>query len=97
MKQAKVKPKYEAILKLYEYCQRIGIEAELTTLYDGYKLTFPSGGDIVQHEHSYRSEFCVEPAIGSRYDYKPYTVDEAKRIVEKHKDRLNRRANDENC
>lgn len=83
---------YEEIQELYEYCQSIGLEVTLKPLDDGYKLCFKDGGDIVQHEYSYRSdEGCVEPAIGSRADYMGIPLKNAKAIVRYHKDRLNKK------
>ena len=95
MKRPGEKVKYSEIQKLYEYCIKIGINANIVKLYDGYCIIFPSGGDIVQHRGSDKNEFCVEPAIGCRCDYKPCLLDEAKRLVKYHKERLNRRVNDE--
>ncbi len=97
MRHPKAKTKYEEIQKLYDYCLKIGINAELVKLYDGYCIIFPNDTDIIQHMGSYKNEFCVEPAIGCRRDYTPCSLDEARYLVRYHKERLNRRANDEQC
>jgi hypothetical protein len=94
MKRPTEKIKYGEIQKLYEYCIKIGIDAEIVPLFDGYCIIFPSGGEIIQHMGSCKNAFCVEPCIGSKCDYKPCLLDEAKRLVKYHKERLNRRADD---
>lgn len=94
MRKPMVKPKYAEIQKLYEYCIKIGIDAELVGLYDGYCIVFPNGSDFIQHMGSYQNDFCVEPCIGCRCDYKPCLLDEAKRLVKYHKEKLNRRTDD---
>lgn len=87
--------KYPQILKLYEYCKKIGIDAELSELYDGYKITFANGSDVVQHAYSYLgSQGCVEPAIRSKLDYSPTELKNAKQLVCRHKERLNGKKND---
>ena len=54
---------YKTILEIYELCQKLGINCELSNLYDGYKILFPDGADVVQHSGSYGSaEGYVEPA-----------------------------------
>ena len=83
---------YEEIQELHKYCLEIGIEATLQPLFDGYKICFKSGGDIVQHKYSYRSdEGYVEPAIGSRADYMGIPLKNAKALVKYHKKRLNKK------
>lgn len=83
---------YMEIIMLYEYCKKIGLRATLEELFDGHKIVFPNGGDFVQHQFSYGADCgCVEPAIGSKADYKAVTLENAKRLVRRHKDKLNRR------
>ena len=89
-------PNYTAIKKLYDYCIKIGVNAELERFFDGYSIQFPNGGDFVQHMGSYGCNAgCVEPAIGCRLDYTAVELKNAKALVRYHKDRLNRRATDE--
>ena len=95
---AELKPyQYPEIGKLFEYCQKIGVEATLEDMFDGYAIRFPSGYDFIQHNCSYGSKNgCVEPAIGSKADYTAVTLKNAKRMVKRHRERLNRRAEDGN-
>lgn len=80
---------YREIQELFEYCRKAGIDAVLEKLYDGYKILFPNGGDVVQHYGSYGAENgCVEPAIGCRLDYSAVPLANAKRLVLRHRDRL---------
>lgn len=80
---------YKEIHRLYFYCLKIGLRAEISELYDGYKLTFPNGGDFVQHSGSYGSaNGYVEPAIGSRLDFTAVTLKNAKALVKRHKERI---------
>ena len=83
---------YKEIQRLYFYCLKQGIQASLENLYDGYKICFPNGGDFVQHQYSYGAKnSCVEPAIGSRLDYTAVPLENAKQLVKRHKDKLNKR------
>lgn len=84
---------YKEIIQLFEYCQKIGVKATLKELFDGYKICFPSGHDFVQHRFSYYSiDGYVEPAIGCEDDYTAVTLENAKRLVKQHREKLNRRA-----
>lgn len=81
---------YMEIRELFVYCHKHEIDATLEPLFDGYKLGFPSGGDIIQHRFSYGAIFgCVEPCIGSRLDFTAVPLKNAKALVLRHKDRLN--------
>ena len=81
---------YQEILKLFAYCHRIGICAEIKPFVDGYKINFPNGSDFVQHCGSYGAiAGYVEPAIGSKADYTAVSLKNAKALVKRHKDRLN--------
>ena len=96
MKELELKPKYTEIQKLFDYCIKNGINAELEPCCDGYKICFPNGTDFVQHRYSYGGEIgFVEPAIGCRLDYKIASLKQAKNLVKYHKDRLNRRTDNE--
>lgn len=96
MKETELKPKYAEIQKLYHYCISLGIKAKLEELFDGYKICFPDGSDFIQHQYSYGGEYgFVEPAIRSRLDYSEISLDQAKALVRYHKERLNRRADNE--
>ena len=83
---------YKEINELYEYCKKIGVHAEISPFLDGFCIRFKNGGDIVQHHGSYGSRCgCVEPAIGSRLDYKAVSLNNAKSLVRRHKEDLNRK------
>ena len=85
------KIEYNEIKELYKYCVKIGINAVLETLYDGHAIRFPNGGDFIQHQRSYGGDLgYVEPAIGCRADYTAVSLRNAKALVKRHKDKLNR-------
>lgn len=89
--QSELKPKYTEIQELYDYCIRIGINAHIEPMYDGYTIRFVGGGDFVQHSGSYGCNVgCVEPAIGCRLDYAAVSLKNAKALVKYHKERLNK-------
>ena len=82
--------RYIDIHKLFFYCKTIGVYAEISPLFDGWKITFKNGSDVIQHRYSYGSVYgCVEFAIGSRADYRPTSLKNAKAIVRRHKEKLN--------
>ena len=84
---------YKEIIELAEYCKKIGINAELEELWDGYVLYLPSGGDFVQHRYSRYSKYgCVEPYINSDLDFNGITLERAKSLVRREKHRLKGRA-----
>ncbi len=73
---------YREILELAHYCEKIGVEARLEPLYDGYAIQFKNGADMVQYEYSYGSNVgCLEPAIDSVCDYHAVTLSTAKRLI----------------
>jgi hypothetical protein len=83
--------RYKEIHGLYEYCIKIGIEATISKMFDGYAIRFNNGGDFVQHFGSYGCNVgCVEPAIGCRLDYSAVPLEKAKSLVRYHKDKLNK-------
>lgn len=86
----KKKEPYKEILKLSKYCEKIGVKHTLEPFYDGYSILFGEKWDIVQHRFSYgSSRGCVEPAIGCRSDYSAVSLDSAKKLVKRYKERLN--------
>ncbi len=86
-----MRERYAEIIRLHEYCVKIGVECVLERLYDGYAIRFNNGGDFIQHYGSYGSDAgCVEPAIGSRVDYTAVPLHNAKSLVRRHKYRLNK-------
>ena len=88
----RVMPEFNEIIELYKFCAKNGIDATLSPFDHGHKLTFANGRDFVQHEYSHRSdEGYVEAAIGCEADYEYSTLEEAKELVLKFKDRLNKR------
>lgn len=46
---------YKQILALHLMCRDRQIPHTLENLYDGYKMQFPDGADIVQHLGSYEA------------------------------------------
>lgn len=80
---------YFEIWALWNYCKRQDIPVEIEPLFDGWKLVFPNGDDIVQHAFSYMgTSGALEPAIGCEDDFSPVTLEEAKVLVLKHRQRL---------
>lgn len=81
--------RYFEIWALWCYCVRQDIPAEIESLFDGWKLVFPNGDDIVQHAFSYMgTSGALEPAIGCENDFSPVTLEEAKVLVLKYRQRL---------
>lgn len=82
--------KYREIIKLYEYCEKIGVHTEISPMFNGFCIRFKNGGDVIQHDGSYgRDCGCVEFAIGSRVDYSGIPLKNAKLLVRRHKAELN--------
>ncbi len=82
--------KYREIIELYKYCEKIGVYAEITPMYNGFHIRFKNGGDVVQHDGSYGSCCgCVEFAIGSRLDYTAVPLKNAKSLIYRNKEKLN--------
>ena len=82
--------KYNEILKLYAYCLKIGVNVDISPMFNGYCIRFKNGGDVIQHDGSYGSYCgCVEFAIGSRVDYKGISLKNAKQLVLRNKEKLN--------
>lgn len=89
VKQSLQGENYFEIWALWNYCKRQDIPAEIESLLDGWKLVFPNGDDIIQHAFSYMGTFgALEPAIGCENDFSPVTLDEAKVLVLKYRQRL---------
>lgn len=83
--------RYPEIIKLYNYCIKIGVEAVLMELYDGFIIRFNDGSDFVQHHGSYGCNCgCVEPQIGCKEDYTAVDLKRAKSMVFWLKRKLNR-------
>jgi len=81
---------YPEILELYKHCGKVGVEAKIEPFCDGYAICFVGGGDIVQHKHSvWHDSGYVEPKIGCEFDYCGLSLEEAKALVERFKDKLN--------
>ena len=80
---------FNEIVNLYNWIiEEFGDVVEFSRLWDGYKITFPNGADIVQHSGSYESKMgCVEPA-GMPYAYCPITIGKAKKRIEKNQKNL---------
>lgn len=74
---------YNEILEIAKVCEENGIACKLSELWDGYKLLFNDGADIVQHSGSYGSaEGCVEPAgFDDDVDYSPIEKDRMIKII----------------
>ena len=83
--------KYQEIVELHEYCQKIGVNSEISPQFDGFRIGFPNGGDFIQHSGSYGCDYgCVEPCIGCRLDFMAVELKKAKSLVRRHKRKLNR-------
>ena len=68
--------------------EEFGDVVKFENLWDGYKITFPNGADIVQHSGSYQSKLgCVEPA-GMPCAFRPITIEKAKKIITKNQKNL---------
>ena len=67
---------YKEIQELYKWCVAANISCTLESLYDGYKIKFSDGADMVQHCGSYRGkEGYIEPAgFSEEYDYSPVAL-----------------------
>ena len=73
--------KYQEIVKLYQWCKENGIICTMESLWDGFKITFIDGSDVVQHRYSYGSERgCVEPC-GMERAYTAVDVATIKKIL----------------
>ena len=81
---------YTEICALFHFCVDLGIKCTIERLYDGYAVRFPDGSDFAQHHGTYGgTEGCVEPAIGdAECDYSAVTLNLAKELVKKYKDKL---------
>ena len=89
VKQGLQGERYFEVWALWCYCVRQDIPAEIESLFDCWKLVFPNGDDIVQHAFSYMgTSGALEPAIGCENDFSPVTLEEAKVLVLKHRQRL---------
>ena len=80
---------FNEIVNLYIWIiKEFGDVVKFERLWDGYKITFPNGADIVQHSYSYEGvSGCVEPA-GMPYAYHPITIEKAKKIITKNQKNL---------
>ena len=80
---------FNEIVNLYNWIiEEFGDVVELANLWDGYKIIFPNGADIVQHSGSYQSRIgCVEPA-GMPCAYEPITIEKAKQIITENQKNL---------
>lgn len=67
---------YNEIQELYRWCQQGNIPCTIAPLFDGWKITFADGADIVQHIGSYGGQKgCLEPCgFGEKYDYTPIAL-----------------------
>lgn len=74
---------YKEILELYLWCEANSIDCIIEHLWDGYKITFSDGSDVVQHKGSYGSlNGCVEPA-GMPKAYTAVDIPTIKKILKK--------------
>ena len=76
---------YDEIKKLYYWCRANGILCTIEPLFDGFKLCFANGADIIQHQYSYgANNGCVEPAgIDDEVDYSAVPLIEMEKILMK--------------
>ena len=80
---------FNEIVNLYDWIiKEFGNVVKFERLWDGYKITFPNGADIVQHSYSYEGlSGCVEPA-GMPCAYQPIRIEKAKKIITKNQKNL---------
>jgi hypothetical protein len=86
---------YKAIQLLAMYWHNdLGGECELSRLYDGYQIRFPSGADVIQHRYSYGSqEGCVEfGGVDDDIDYSAIDFETALNILKVFYDELSKKA-----
>lgn len=84
--------RYQEIVRLHRFCQKIRVCSVLEEFLGGYALRFPRArfGDFEQHRYSYgAASGCVEPAIGCTDDYTAVSLAAAKELIRRYKDRLN--------
>jgi hypothetical protein len=69
-------------------------ECTLSRLWDGYKLTFPNGADVIQHQYSYGSqEGCVEfGGVDDDIDFSAIDFETALNILKVFHDELSKKA-----
>lgn len=74
---------YNEIRILYSWCKEKGISCTIEPLFDGFKICFADGADIVQHQFIYGAENgCVEPAgIDDEVDYSAVPLIEMEKIL----------------
>lgn len=75
--------KYKQIQLIHQQLAKYNIPHTFSRLYDGYKILFANGVDMVQHCGSYGAHFgCVEPAgFGAEYDYTPISYIAALNLI----------------
>lgn len=76
---------YNEIRKLYYWCRANGIPYTIEPLFDGFKICFVDGADIVQHRISYgANNGCVESSgIDKKIDYSAVPLVEMEKILMK--------------
>lgn len=82
--------KYAEIVRLQRFCIARNVTCSLSPIFDGFKLSFPSGADFVQHFGSYGSAHgCLEPAgVDENYDYSAVSLARAKMLILQHREAL---------
>lgn len=76
---------YDEIRRLRSWCVANGIPCTIEPLFDGFKICFADGADVIQHQYSYGAENgCVEPAgIDDEVDYSAVPLVEMEKILMK--------------
>ena len=79
---------YQEIVKLHQYCDKLGIPCALEPFDDGYVLQIRNSGlKFSQHRYTEKSkEGYIEPSVGSRLDHMPVTLASAKGLASRNKD-----------
>ena len=79
---------YQEIVKLHQYCGKLGIPCTLEPFDDGYVLQIRNSGfKFSQHRYTEKSkEGYIEPSVGSRLDHMPATLASAKGLVCRNKE-----------
>ena len=86
---------YQEIQLLAMYWQNdLKSECTLSRLWDGYKIVFPNGADVIQHSGSYGGkEGCVEFAgVDDDIDYSAIDLPTALNILKVFYDELSQKA-----
>lgn len=89
---------YHEILAIENYCRQIGVKTQSIECMDGYVLRFNNGSDVAQHRGTYGSKagYVEFGYTGYKnYDFQGIDIYKALTFIKRHKDELNKEAQDE--